>query len=99
LGSASGLKGILIGSYILILGAGPPYVILPIIASIRNAGAGVGPVIALMTGGLLGIQPLITYGIPFLGAKLALTQYVVCFFIPPLVGFAGAAVYQLLNLD
>jgi len=99
LGPASGLKGILIGSYVFILGAGPPFVILPVIASIRDAGAGVGPIIALLTGGMVRIQGLITYGIPFLGAKLALTRYVVCFFLPPLIGLTGAGVYQLLNLD
>ena len=98
LGPASGLKGILIGSYVGIIMSGGPYVILPVIASIYAAGAGVGPVIALLTGGLLGLQGFIAYQIPFLGIKLALSRYIVCLFVPPIVGLAGAAVYQLLKL-
>lgn len=98
LGPASGLKGILIGSYVGIIMGGGPYVTLPIIASIFKAGAGAGPVIALLTGGILSVQGLITWQIPLLGAKIAFTRYIVCLFVPPLVGLAGGAVYQLLNL-
>jgi len=96
LGPASGLKGILIGSYVGIIMSGGPFVILPVIASIYAAGAGVGPVISLLTGGMLGIQGFITYQIPFLGIKLALVRYIVCFFVPPIVGLVGSMVYQLL---
>lgn len=96
LGPTSGLKGILIGSYVGVIMSGGPYVILPIIASIYAAGAGVGPVISLLTGGLLGIQGFVAYQIPFLGIRIALARYIVCLFIPPLVGLAGAAVYNLL---
>ncbi len=99
LGPASGLKGILIGSYAGIIMGGGPYVMLPIIASIYAAGAGVGPVIAfLVSTNLVGVRPLIIWQIPFLGAKIALTRYVVCFFIPPIVGLAGGVVYQLLGV-
>ena len=99
LGPASGLKGILIGSYVGIIITGGPYVTLPIIASIYAAGAGVGPVIALLTGAnLISLPMLITWQIPFIGVRVALARYVVCLFIPPLAGLAGAAIYQLLNL-
>ncbi|MFC1952746.1 permease [Chloroflexota bacterium] len=96
LGPTSGMKGILIGSYAGVIMSGGPYVILPVIASIYAAGAGVGPVIALLTGGVLGIQGLITYQIPFLGIKLAMARYIVCLIIPPIVGLLGAVVYELL---
>ena len=96
LGPASGMKGILIGSYAGIFMSGGPYVILPVIASIYAAGAGVGPVISLLTGGMLGLQGFITYQIPFLGIKLAFTRYIVCLLVPPIVGLIGAMVYQLL---
>ena len=78
---------------------GGPYVTLPVIASIYAAGAGPGPVIALMASmNLLSLPNLITWTIPFLGVKIALTWYVVCLFIPPLIGLAGAAVYQLVSV-
>jgi len=99
LGPASGLKGILIGSYAGLIISGGPFVTLPVIASIYAAGAGVGPVIAfLVSMNLVGVRILINWQIPFLGAKIALTRYAVCFFIPPLVGLAGGAVYQLLGV-
>ncbi len=99
LGPASGLRGILIGSYAGIIISGGPFVTLPIIASIYAAGAGAGPVIAfLVSMNLVGVRALIAWQIPFLGAKLAITRYLVCFFIPPLVGLAGGAVYQLLGI-
>ena len=95
LGHTSGLKGILIGSYIGIIVPGGPYVTMPIIASIYSAGAGVGPVIALLTGrGLLGIQVLIVWQIPFLGMEISLARYLACLFVPPLVGLIGAAVFR-----
>ena len=49
LGPASGMKGILIASYSGVIITGGPFVTLPIIASIFSAGAGPGPVIALLT--------------------------------------------------
>lgn len=98
LGPASGMKGILIGSYVGIIMTGGPYVTLPIIASIHAAGAGAGPIIALLTSmNLLSLPGLFTWVIPFLGVKIALTRYIICFFIPPLIGLVGGAVYQLLN--
>lgn len=98
LGPASGLKGILIGSYAGFFLSGGPYVILPVIATIYHAGAGPGPVISLLAGSMLAIQGLITYYIPFLGIRLAVSKYIICIFIPPLIGLAGGALYQLLNL-
>lgn len=98
LGPASGVKGILIGAYTGIIITGGPYVSLPIIASIYAAGAGVGPIIALLASmNLLSLPGLFTWQIPFLGVKIALTRYVICLFLPPLIGFAGGAIYQLLG--
>ncbi len=99
LGPASGLKGILIGSCAGFIISGGPYFSLPIIASLYAAGAGVGPIIAsLVSVHLIDIRMLITWQIPFLGTKIALTRYIVCLFIPPLVGFAGGALYQMLGV-
>lgn len=99
LGPTSGMKGILIASYTGIIMTGGPFVAMPVIASIYAAGAGPGPVIALLVSmNLLSLPGLFTWAIPFLGAKIALTRYVVCLFIPPIIGLAGAAIYPLLSL-
>ena len=97
LGPASGLKGILIGSYIGLFVSGGPYVIMPIIASVYHAGAGPGPVIALLSGGMLAIQGLITWQIPLLGLRLSIAQYIVLLFFPPVLGLAGGALFQILH--
>ena len=97
LGPASGLKGILIGAYTGFFLSGGPYVVLPVVASIYKAGAGAAPIIALLAGGMLNVQGLITWYIPFLGVRLSLAKYIVAVFVPPLIGMAGGAVYQLLN--
>ncbi len=98
LGPSSGLKGILIGSYTGVIVSGGPYIILPVVASIYRAGAGVGPTIALLTGaGLLSLQGLIVWQIPFLGMGIPLARYIVCLFIPPLVGLIGGAVFRVIN--
>ena len=97
LGPNSGIKGILIGSYIAIILAGAPYVFLPVVASLYAAGAGVGPIISLLMGqSVLGIQTFITWQIPFLGIAIPLSKYIVCLFITPLVGLAGSVVFKLL---
>ncbi len=98
LGPASGLKGILIGSYLGLFLSGGPYMILPIIVAILRAGAGPGQIIALLAGGMLGVQEFITWNVPFLGMRLALSRYIISFSVPPLVGLAGGALYRLLNL-
>ncbi|MBM2825839.1 MAG: conserved rane protein of unknown function [Dehalococcoidales bacterium] len=98
LGPASGIKGILIGSYTGIFMAGAPYVMLPVVASLYLAGAGAGPVIALLTGqALLGLQNLIVWQIPFLGVGLPLSRFIVSLFITPLVGLLGATVFKILT--
>jgi uncharacterized membrane protein YraQ (UPF0718 family) len=98
LGHSSGWKGLLIGSYLAVLMPGGPYITLPIIAAIYSAGAGVGPVIALLTGrGLLGIQMLVVWHIPFLGVEVPLARYIACLFIPPIVGFTGGMVFRMMT--
>ena len=96
LGPTSGIRGVFIASYVGIFMMGGPFVRLPIIVSIYRRGAGIGPVIALLTGNVLAIHGLLIWQIPFLGVGIPLARYIVCLFIPPLVGLAGAAVYRLL---
>ena len=99
LGPASGLKGILIATFagVIIGGSGPP-VLLPIVVSLLAAGAGVGPVIALLASwNLVTVRSLLIWQIPFLGAKLAITQFFVYLAIPPIVGILGSYIYKLIT--
>lgn len=96
IGPKSGIKGILIASYISIFISGNPYVWLPVVASVYRAGAGVGPIMALLTArAILSLQMLIVWQIPFFGMELPLARFIVCLFIPPVVGLAGDAIYRI----
>ena len=98
LGHASGFKGILIGSYIGIVIPGGPYVWLPVIAAIYRAGAGVGPVVALIVGrGLLSLQMLLVWQIPFLGMEITMARFAACLLLPPLAGLIGRSVFQAIS--
>ncbi|MFC2020473.1 permease [Chloroflexota bacterium] len=97
LGPSSGIKGILIASYAGIFMTGGPYVTLPVLASIYAAGAGPGPVIALLVSmNLLSITRILSLEIPFLGAKIVISRYIACLFIPPFIGLTGSYIYKLL---
>ena len=96
LGPSSGLKGILLASYTSIFISGNPYMWLPVVASIYRAGAGVGPVMALITArAILSLQMLLVWQIPFFGVELPIARYIVCLFVPPIVGLAGNAIYRI----
>ena len=98
MGPESGLRGILIASYGGIFLAGSPYVMLPVFVSIYRAGAGVGPLMAILSGrGLLSLQLLLIWQIPFLGVELSVSRYLACIFVPPIVGLAGNALYKLFD--
>ena len=98
LGPTSGLKGIFIGSYISIFVSGSPYMWFPVVASVYRAGAGVGPIMSLVTArAILSIQMLLVWQIPFFGVELPLSRYIVCLFIPPIVGLAGNAVFRMMG--
>ena len=96
IGPASGLIGILIGSLAGMIVTGGAYVVMPIIASIYTAGAAVGPIIALITAAnLIRVQGLFVMEIPFFGTRVALSRYILCLFVPPLVGLLGSALFRL----
>ena len=97
LGPASGLKGILIGSYTGFFLGGGPYIVLPVVAAVYKAGAGAAPVIALLAGGMLNVQALVAWYIPILGVRLSVAKYIVALFVPPIIGLAGGAIFHLLN--
>ncbi len=90
LGPASGIIGILIGSFAGMILTGGAFVVIPLISSIYEAGAGAGPIIALLTAAnLTRIQGLIAIEIPIFGLRIAIARYILCLFVPPIVGFSG----------
>ena len=95
IGPASGFTGIFIGTFVGMILTGGAFVIIPVIASIYVAGAAEGPIIALLAAAnLTRIQGLFVMEIPFFGNKIALTRFVICLFIPPLVGLMGSGLFR-----
>jgi uncharacterized membrane protein YraQ (UPF0718 family) len=98
IGPASGLIGILIGSFVGMIITGGAFVIIPVIASIYSAGASAGPIIALITAAnLVRIQGIFIWEIPFFGTRIALTRFFLCLFFPPIVGLVGGALFRLFS--
>lgn len=97
-GVESGWRGILIGTVVGGLMPGGPYVTLPIVVGLLRVGAGIGTMVALLTGWSLLAFMRMPVEIGILGWKLALIRLACTFFFPPIAGlianrfFSGASV-------
>lgn len=96
IGTESGLRGIFIGTLAGALVPGGPFVSLPIAMGLLRSGAGVGTMVAFLTGWSLWAFGRLPMEIGILGWKLALVRIASTFFFPPIAGliaqffFSGA---------
>ena len=86
IGAESGVRGILIGTVVGGLTPGGPYVSLPIAAGFLRAGAGIGTMVAFLTGWSLWAVSRLPMEIGILGWKLTLIRLAATFFFPPIAG-------------
>lgn len=87
IGRGSGLGGVLIGTFAGSLMPGGPYVMFPIIGSLFQQGAAVGPLLALVTSwSVTSFNRLLVWEFPMLGARVALLRFGLSILFPPLVG-------------
>ena len=92
-GAGSGLRGILIGTMAGGLAPGGPFVSLPIAAGLVRSGAGVGTMVAFLTGwSLWGIARL-PMEVGILGWKLTGIRLACTFFFPPIAGFLATVFF------
>ncbi len=87
LGQESGLKGILIGSIGGALLPGGPYVAFPIIASIFQAGAGMGTAVAFVAGWAMWGIANIPFELAMIGHRFMFLRLALVLIIPPAAGF------------
>ncbi|MBS3754904.1 MAG: permease [Desulfobacterales bacterium] len=87
LGQESGLKGIFIGSIGGALLPGGPYIAFPIIASIFQAGAGMGTAVAFVTGWAMWGIANIPFELAMIGYRFMFLRLVLVLIIPPAAGF------------
>ncbi|MDZ7759043.1 MAG: permease [Desulfovermiculus sp.] len=93
LGEGSGLRGIVIGTVAGALIAGGPYVSFPIIASVYQAGAGVGTTVALITGwAMLGLGQ-IPFELSLVGPRFTLIRLCTVCITPILAGILAQIVF------
>ncbi|MCA9439839.1 MAG: permease, partial [Candidatus Omnitrophica bacterium] len=85
-GPESGFRGILLGSIAGGLAPGGPYVSLPIAAGLVQSGAGVGTMVAFLTGWSLWAVARLPMEIGILGWRLTLARVVSTLVFPPLAG-------------
>lgn len=85
-GAESGLRGIFIGTVAGGLAPGGPYVSLPIVAGLLKSGAGVGTMVAFLTGWSLWAVGRLPMEFGILGWKFVLIRLAATFFFPPIAG-------------
>jgi uncharacterized membrane protein YraQ (UPF0718 family) len=85
-GAESGFRGILIGTVMGGFAPGGPYVNLPIAAGLLRAGAGIGTMVAFLTGWSLWAFSRLPMEIGLLGWKFTLIRLACTFIFPPIAG-------------
>jgi uncharacterized membrane protein YraQ (UPF0718 family) len=85
-GAESGVRGILIGTVAGALAPGGPYVSLPVAAGLLQAGAGVGTMVAFLTGWSLWAVSRLPMEVGIMGWKFTLIRIASTFFFPPIAG-------------
>jgi uncharacterized protein len=99
MGHGSGLKGIVIGMSLGTVTPGGPMTHFPIVASLFKVGVGVGPLVSYLTAwSLFGLQRIIMWEVPFLGAKLVAVRVAVSFFFPLFAGWFCQNIWDRLHV-
>jgi len=93
IGAGSGLRGILLGTVAGGFAPGGPYISLPIAAGLLRSGAGVGTMVAFLTGWSLWSVARLPMDVGILGWKLAGIRLACTFFFPPIAGLLAATFF------
>lgn len=99
LSDRSGWRGILLGWVAgCMLPVGAPFVLYPIVAGLLQGGAGVGPMITLITASsLIGPVRTFVYEVPIIGTEFFLFRVIAVFWVPPVAGALSQVVVRILR--
>ena len=97
-GRESGFRGILIGSIIGGFTPGGPFISLPIAAALLRAGAGIGTMVAYMTGWSLLAFSRLPLEIGLLGWKFTAIRLACTFFLPVVAGLLANLFFSRMTL-
>ncbi|MBC7189126.1 permease [Candidatus Aerophobetes bacterium] len=94
IGRQSGIRGILIGCVAGGLAPGGPYVALPIVAGLYQAGASIGTVVSFITAWSLWAVSRMPLEFGILGAKIALARLLSTLIFPPVAGLIAQIIFS-----
>ena len=97
-GSESGLRGILIGTVVGGFLPGGPFVSLPMAAGLLRVGAGIGTMVALLTGWSLLAFTRLPLEMGIMGWKFTLVRLACTFFFPPIAGLIANALFSRVSI-
>ena len=97
-GAESGFRGILIGTVVGGLTPGGPYVSLPIAAGLLRAGAGIGTMVAFMTGWSLWAVSRLPLEVGLMGWKFTLIRLACTLLLPILAGLIANLFFSRTNV-
>lgn len=97
LGGESGMRGIIIASGLGVVTPGGPFVSYPLVATLYRAGAGIGPLVAFVTGWALGSVSRLPLEIGLVGLRLTAIRLASSFLLPPLAGLIASGLVRLLR--
>ena len=92
-GAESGWRGILVGTVAGGLAPGGPYVSLPIAAGLLRSGAGMGTIVAFLTGWSLWAVGRLPMEVGILGWRVTVARLACTFVFPPLAGLLAQALF------
>ena len=93
IGPESGISGIFTAEILGALLPGGPYVIFPIIATLNEAGAGLAPIITLITSWSTLSLLTISFELPFMGWRFSLIRWSLGLMIPLLAGLVAILIW------
>jgi uncharacterized membrane protein YraQ (UPF0718 family) len=93
IGPGTGWKGLLLGEFLGMLLPGGPYVVFPLIAVLYEAGAGLGPAVALVTSWATQALLSVTFEVPFMGYRFAAVRWGLGLAFPVLAGALAQLVF------
>jgi len=94
IGPQSGWQGLILGEGIGMLLPGGPYVVFPLIASLYQAGAGLGPAVALITSWAVLGSVSVTFELPFMGWRFTAVRWGLGLLAPLLTGLLALLLFR-----
>ena len=93
IGPGTGWKGLFLGEVLGMLLPGGPYVVFPLIGILYQAGAGLGPAVALVTSWATQALLSVTFEVPFMGYRFAIVRWGLGLAFPVLAGALAQLVF------